>query len=101
MAAVQGAETADTGGCPCTSNPGLHGLFLEDPVGSLSVPADFHQLLYSRGTGGGVSAGVTDSFPQSLGFASREMGKVVPASHLLPGGSLTVEAFSGHFKRLR
>lgn len=46
----------------------------------------------------GGSAGVTDGFPQSLSVASREMGKAVPASHLLPGGSLIVEAFHSTLK---
>ena len=41
--------------------------------------------------------GATDGFSQSLSFASSEMGKVVPASHLLPGGSLIVKIF--HFEK--
>lgn len=48
--------------------------------------------------GVGGSAGATDGFPQSLSVASREMGKVVPASHLLPGVSLIVEAFHSTLK---
>lgn len=65
-------------------------------VGFLSAVAGFCQLIYPVGIYPLLEP-LTPA-PRNLSFVSSEMGKVVPASYLLPGPSLIVETFLSTLK---